>query len=590
MRFKIPIIKSFIVAGLAFVTFLLLNGIINAREGDLFSSKNFKMPKMLHYDYFDEVTDQMEGGSIEIDKFDFVIETTQYNVEKIVDNGRDDNRLVMVIMGDGYTKDQLGNFHEDATSMVNTFLATSPWDAYNHYINVYVIDVISNESGADHPLEDNYVDTAIDASFGTVDGKSRLLRVNEAKAFEIASSVTTFDVVIVIVNDKKPGGSSGTLITISSYKKSGVGVLHEIGHFLAKLADEYGGNYDGLPKDDEETNVTFQTDLEYIPWRVWVEPDIPLPTPEDQYEGVGLYEGAKYHDTGTYRPRQTCMMRTIGHPYCEICKEALVLNLYNYVDPIDYYKPSVATVFFTPTESLSFSIDLIDPLSDTLSINWELDGEVLEGESYATFSLDGSSLREWTHTLKVSAIDQTSMVRNDPYKALSSSRSWTLVKATATGDVSGMVKDTSTDVPIEGAIISLSGGAYITFSQEDGSFNLFEIKEGTYTLTTSTDGYLKSYQNNIEVVDGDITLVDVYLEPEQICPATVVLDGDAYFLDLIRKFRDEVLRKTPEGKELIRLYYEWSPAIIRAMEGDEEFKEDVKEMIDGIFVLIGGVE
>jgi hypothetical protein len=50
--------------------------------------------------------------------------------------------------------------------------------------------------------------------------------------------------------------------------------------------------------------------------------------------------------------------------------------------------------------------------------------------------------------------------------------------------------------------------------------------------------------------------------------------------------RDEVLSQTPEGQELIRLYYEWSPVIVKAMEEDEEFKTDVKEMVDEVLLLI----
>jgi len=31
---------------------------------------------------------------------------------------------------------------------------------------------------------------------------------------------------------------------------------------------------------------------------------------------------------------------------------------------------------------------------------------------------------------------------------------------------------------------------------------------------------------------------------------------------------------------------QWSPAIVKAMEEDEEFKEEVKEIIDGALMLI----
>jgi len=46
----------------------------------------------------------------------------------------------------------------------------------------------------------------------------------------------------------------------------------------------------------------------------------------------------------------------------------------------------------------------------------------------------------------------------------------------------------------------------------------------------------------------------------------------------------------PVGQEIIKLYYQWSPVIVRAMEEDEEFKAEVKEMIDGVLPLIRGME
>ena len=48
-----------------------------------------------------------------------------------------------------------------------------------------------------------------------------------------------------------------------------------------------------------------------------------------------------------------------------------------------------------------------------------------------------------------------------------------------------------------------------------------------------------------------------------------------------------VLHQTQEGKELIRLYYRWSPAIVKAMEEDEEFKDQIKEMVEEILSMVG---
>jgi len=76
----------------------------------------------------------------------------------------------------------------------------------------------------------------------------------------------------------------------------------------------------------------------------------------------------------------------------------------------------------------------------------------------------------------------------------------------------------------------------------------------------------------------------------QPCPAEEIYGEHSEETELLRYIRDNVLSQTPEGQELIRLYYELSPVIVKAMEADEEFKEEVKEMIDGVLELIGGVE
>ena len=74
----------------------------------------------------------------------------------------------------------------------------------------------------------------------------------------------------------------------------------------------------------------------------------------------------------------------------------------------------------------------------------------------------------------------------------------------------------------------------------------------------------------------------------KICPFIKIYDENSEEIELLRYFRDNVLNQTPEGKELIRLYYQWSPAIVKAMEEDEGSKGEVKEMIDEILPLISG--
>ena len=44
-------------------------------------------------------------------------------------------------------------------------------------------------------------------------------------------------------------------------------------------------------------------------------------------------------------------------------------------------------------------------------------------------------------------------------------------------------------------------------------------------------------------------------------------------------FLKPLLTRTPEGGEIFKLYYQWSPLIAEVVREDEVFKKDVKEMV-----------
>lgn len=53
---------------------------------------------------------------------------------------------------------------------------------------------------------------------------------------------------------------------------------------------------------------------------------------------------------------------------------------------------------------------------------------------------------------------------------------------------------------------------------------------------------------------------------------------------MLRSLRDYVLSKSPEGRELIELYYRWSPFLDEAMKEDDEFRIWFKEAIDEVLL------
>ena len=438
----------------------------------------------------------------------------RFLVKKIEDHGNDANRMVWVIMGDGYTSFQLDDFHQDVECIINEFFSTLPWSEYKNFINIYRIDVISDESGADHPSGNVYVDTALDATYDTF-GISRLLTVNDAKAFDIASSVPFFDAVMVVVNDPQYGGSGGATSVFSVHEKSGRIALHEAGHLIGGLADEYETPYPGFPEGDSEPNVTYQTEFEYIPWKKWIESDTPLPTPEigDEY-GVGIYEGARYRSTGIYRPTYNSIMRSLGATYGPINAEALVLNLHDYVDPIDKYAPVEETIFLSSeSDDLQFSVELVIPNSESVRISWEIDGIIQENENDNIMKIDASTLKRGSHDVRVFVADYTPLVRNDPQGLLSSSRTWNISKESESGVISGTVVNALTNHGIKGVVVETEGSEYSTVTETDGSFRLSQVGEGIYNIIASSERYSSASKSDIKVIDGEITTVAVPLDP-----------------------------------------------------------------------------
>jgi hypothetical protein len=70
------------------------------------------------------------------------------------------------------------------------------------------------------------------------------------------------------------------------------------------------------------------------------------------------------------------------------------------------------------------------------------------------------------------------------------------------------------------------------------------------------------------------------------CSIGKIYGEDSDEVRLLRGFRDNILSKTPEGQEIVRLYYEWSPVIVKAIEGDKGFKEEIKAIVDEILLII----
>jgi hypothetical protein len=71
-----------------------------------------------------------------------------------------------------------------------------------------------------------------------------------------------------------------------------------------------------------------------------------------------------------------------------------------------------------------------------------------------------------------------------------------------------------------------------------------------------------------------------------LCPTEVIYGEDSEEVELLRALRDEVLSKTPEGREITKQYYMWSPLLVEAMKADKEFINEVEDMIYEVLVMM----
>ncbi len=409
-----------------------------------------------------------------------------WDTEVLEENGPAANRINIAILGDGYTAEQQSNFRTHADWLVSYVYNQAPFAEYRSHFNFYLVYVISNESGADHPSQNDYRDTALDATY-EVNGIDRLLAVDYGKAFSAASEIDSVDYVFVIVNDTEYGGSGGS-VAVSSIHTYGPEILtHEIGHMFGDLADEYESAYPGYPPGDYEPNVTYQTQRDLIPWNVWIEASTPVPTPEtnDYAAAVGLFEGARYLTADIYRPKLTCRMRELNRPFCEVCGEALIVADYRRVSPSD---AAGGAVRIASDGEITLEALPVQPISDSISVQWKLDGAPAGTDD--TLLVSGEGLWLGAHYVEAVLQDESSSLRTDSARnAAKETISWNLTVGDAPD---GDLDSTEGEQPADGDAI-------------DGD--------------QITDGDV--------VVDGDqITDGDAITDGDQVTDGDTITDGD----------------------------------------------------------------
>jgi hypothetical protein len=358
-------------------------------------------------------------------------------------NGPTNNRVNLVFLAEGYQTNQFGLFLADATNAANSFLAVEPYAEYASNFNAFAIAVSSTNSGSTHPYygitNKTYFNTSYDPvsdylitmpAAGSGQGQDRVNGLLKAYF-----GTTNNFLPVVLVNDLTQGGSDNSGTAAITDNSTGVNgslstiFIHETGHVLGNLGDEYTTAYPGYP-DIEEPNTTTNFNSNTIKWRAWIPSGTPIPTPSTSAyaDTVGLFVGAHYHTNGWYRPMLGCRMQNEYTPdFCPVCQEALVLAIYTKSRPLDSFLPATNKIVTASAQIINFSLNLVTPASHPLTIQWCINGVAVPGATSAAFSLSPTQSGTQTNVIAAVVWDNTALVRNDPKNLLWQTNAWTLV-------------------------------------------------------------------------------------------------------------------------------------------------------------------
>ena len=322
-----------------------------------------------------------------------------------------ENRVDLVFVGDGYKAAQLDTYAQRVDAMVAGLFALEPYKTYESYYNVHRIDVVSNDSGVDNaPTFGIQKDTALDMEYWH-QGVERALWVDASKAWSFANNAPDVDYIVAVARNVLYGGLSLTgtdVVTVSGgHSLAPLIVQHELGHGQGQLADEYfsPGTYTG-GFEFGQPNVSIFTADEMLAmdtkWARWLGENDPA------WDGlVSTFEGAHYTQNGIFRPTANSLMRNIGRPFNPPSAEAMVIEMYQRVNPIaDSSDPNVfvdetSTLWITPMQ----------PEGHDLLVQWSLDGAPIDGATGATLNLCGVGIPEGWHTVGVEVVDEATFLK-----------------------------------------------------------------------------------------------------------------------------------------------------------------------------------
>ena len=306
-------------------------------------------------------------------------------IDVISENGPADQKVDIVILGDGYSKTEMEKFRKDAARLSGYLMKAEPFNSRSKDFNIRAIETPGETSGVNKPHHGVYKRTPLTVHYSSFDSERYALTYDNRTVRDVASQVP-YDLMVIMVNERTYGGGGiyNLYTTVSADNKFAEYIMiHEFGHHMAGLADEYytsSVSYEVPEVEVEpwETNITALFDKSNLKWKDLIEEGTPLPTPwnkeefdkagyaiqkerdslrkamvpetvmedlfsrqmneENEYfskekykDKVGAFEGAGYLAKGLYRPQVDCIMYTRHLTFCKVCRRSIEMVIDQYV-------------------------------------------------------------------------------------------------------------------------------------------------------------------------------------------------------------------------------------------------------------------
>ncbi len=409
-----------------------------------------------------------------------------FDVDTIQFTGDINNRINLVILGDGYQSHELPQYIIDANKFTNTFFSNSPYLEYQQFFNVIAIKVPSNESGASHPgtatdvTEPEHpiieVDNYFGSTFDNFDIHRLLVPVKTTVITTVlANNFPSYDQVVILVNTPYYGGSGGEFATATSDPASSDVAIHEIGHSFTGLKDEY---WAGDIYAEEGINMTQETNPMLVKWNNW-----------NNDNGVGIYQHCCGETSASwYKPHENCKMQVLGVPFCSVCIEGTIERIHSLTNPIVSYTPSEFNIS-AQTSSLEFELEMVEPVPNTFKKRWLLNN-VETGSNTNTIQIAKNELIVGVNTLSAIVEDTSELLRVDGHENLHVHNvSWSITNSSNVVNVTETICQ-GDSIYLQGAFQKEGGMYYDTLIASGGNDSLIatDLMVETVDLSVARSG------------------------------------------------------------------------------------------------------